>query len=51
VSIKLNEVEEVLTASSGQQHRVISELYFQMNYDTGEYKKVKKLKPITTDVY
>ncbi len=46
VSLKLNEIEEVLTnQATGQQHRVISELYFQMNYDTGEYKKVKKIRP------
>ncbi len=46
ISIKLNESEEILTSSNGQQHKVLSELYFQMNYDTGEYKKIKKLKPI-----
>lgn len=46
VSIKLNESEEILTSSNGQQHRVLSELFFQMNYDTGEYKKIKKVKPI-----
>jgi hypothetical protein len=46
ITIKLNESEEMLTSSSGQQHKVLSELFFQMNYDTGEYKKIKKMKPI-----
>ncbi len=46
ITIKLNEAEEVLTASNGQQNRVLSELFFQMNYDTGEYKKIKKFKPL-----
>jgi negative elongation factor A len=46
ITIKLNESEELLTSTSGQQHKVLSELFFQMNYDTGEYKKIKKMKPI-----
>ena len=35
---------------NGQQHKMLSELYFQMNYDTGEYKKVKKLKPLVMTI-
>jgi hypothetical protein len=44
-SIKLYEAEEILT-SMGQQHKVLSEFYFQMNYETGEYKKFKQYKQI-----
>ncbi len=50
VTIKLNEAEEVLTSANGQQHKVLSEIYFQMNYETGEYKKFKKIKPIVPGV-
>lgn len=49
VLIKLNEAEEILTTPNGQQHRVIGELYFQMNYTTGEYQKIKKFKQLTTN--
>jgi negative elongation factor A len=49
ITIKLNESEEYFTAATGQQHKVLSEIYFQMNYNTGEYKKIKKMKPIITN--
>ncbi|CAF0812308.1 unnamed protein product [Brachionus calyciflorus] len=45
--IKLNEAEELMTAPTGEQYQIIAETYFQMNYDTGEYKQIKKIKPIT----
>ncbi len=45
LTIKLNESEEIFV-SNGVQNKAISELFFQMNYDTGEYKKIKKFKPI-----
>jgi negative elongation factor A len=48
ITIKLNETEELFTASTGQQQKVLSEVYFQMNYETGEYKKIKKMKPISS---
>ncbi|RNA20575.1 negative elongation factor A [Brachionus plicatilis] len=44
--ISLNEIEETVTTVTGEHHQVISETYFQMNYETGEYKKVKKIKPL-----
>jgi negative elongation factor A len=47
ITIKLNEAEEIVQTTNGQQHKVLSELYFQMNFDTGEYKKIKKLKPLS----
>ncbi len=46
ITIKLNESEEFFTSSTGQQHRVLSEVFFQMDYNTGEYKKIKRMKPI-----
>ncbi len=46
IAIKLNEAEEIISSANGQQHRVVGELYFEMNYDTGEYKKIKKFKNI-----
>lgn len=48
ISIKLNEAEEILTSQNGQQLRVIGELYFQMNFETGEYKKIKKFKQLAS---
>ena len=47
ITIKLNEAEEIYTAPNGMQHKVIGETYFQMNYDTGDYKKLKKIRAIT----
>ncbi len=50
VTIKLNECEELISSTmTGQQHKVLSENYFQMNYDTGEYKKIKKIKPVMSN--
>ena len=42
IAIKLNEGDEIILTGNGQQQRVVAELYFEMNYDTGEYRKVKK---------
>lgn len=44
ITIKLNEAAEIVISADGQRHSVISELYFEMNYDTGTYKKVKRYK-------
>lgn len=42
IAIKLNEADEIIVTGNGIQQRVIAELYFEMNYDSGEYRKVKK---------
>lgn len=44
VAIKLNESEETILAANGQEQKVMAELFFEMNYETGEYKKMKRLK-------
>jgi negative elongation factor A len=47
ILIKLYEAEETLSSMvGGEQQKVLSEFFFQMNYDTGEYKKIKKCKPL-----
>jgi len=44
MAIKLNEAEEVVTMPDGQQSKVLTELFFHMNFETGEFKKVKHIK-------
>ena len=44
LSIKLSENEELLQLPNGHTQKIICEIFFQMNYETGEYKKIKKLR-------
>ncbi|XP_076436250.1 negative elongation factor A-like [Babylonia areolata] len=42
LNIKLSENEEVVGQADGTQKTVMVDTYFQMNYDTGEWKRFKK---------
>ena len=42
VTIKLSEADEVVTLSDGSSVTKIVETHFQMNYQAGEWKRIKK---------
>jgi hypothetical protein len=47
ITIKLNEKDELITDSNtGQQQQYFAETFFQMNTSTGEWKRIKKLRPL-----
>ncbi|GAB6023181.1 hypothetical protein CHUAL_008006 [Chamberlinius hualienensis] len=46
VTIKLSEDQETVTQSDGTTVNMMAEMHFQMNYNTGEWKRVKKYKKI-----
>ncbi len=46
VTIKLSEKDEtILDQSTGQPQQYFAETFFQMNTLTGEWKRIKKLRP------
>ena len=47
VTIKLSEkAETVLDQTTGQPQQYFAETFFQMNTTTGEWKRIKKLRPL-----
>ena len=47
VTVKLSEsAEGVATADAGQTAAVVAETHFQMNYATGEWKRIKKFRRV-----
>lgn len=48
VTIKLNESEETVTQADGTPIRCMVETHYQMNYNTGEGKRIKKYVKIDT---
>ncbi|KAJ8316891.1 hypothetical protein KUTeg_004795 [Tegillarca granosa] len=42
LSIRLSENREVLNQPDGSHKTVIADTFFQMNYETGEWKRIKK---------
>jgi len=46
VNIRLAEAQERVALPDNTHRDMISETYFQMNYDTGEWKRIKKFKEI-----
>ncbi|UJR25796.1 hypothetical protein I4U23_007146 [Adineta vaga] len=48
VTIKLNEKDEtILDQTTGQPQQYFAETFFQMNTTTGEWKRIKKLRPLS----
>ncbi|CAF0845093.1 unnamed protein product [Didymodactylos carnosus] len=47
VTIKLSEKEELSQDPNGGTQQCFAEFYFQMNYATGEWRRIKKLRPLT----
>jgi hypothetical protein len=46
VTIKLNEKDEIITdPNTNQPQQYFAETFFQMNTSTGEWKRIKKLRP------
>lgn len=46
MTIKLSEKDEtVLDQNTGQPQQYFAETFFQMNTSTGEWKRIKKLRP------
>lgn len=47
VTIKLTEKDELISdPNTGQQQQYFAETFFQMNTATGEWKRIKKLRPL-----
>ena len=46
LSIRLSEAEELVTMPDQTQKQKLVDTYFQMNYLTGEWKRVKKYKDL-----
>ena len=51
VTIKLNESEEDVRQPDQTIQRMVVETHFQMNYSTGEWRKVQKLRRLDQNVY
>ncbi|XP_050732140.1 negative elongation factor A-like [Eriocheir sinensis] len=49
VTIKLSEGEETVTQPDGPVLTMLAETHFQMNYNTGEWKRIKKYRPLPTE--
>ncbi len=48
VTIKLSEKDEIIPdANTNQPQQYFAETFFQMNTSTGEWKRIKKLRPTT----
>jgi hypothetical protein len=48
VTIKLSEKDEIITdPTTAQPQQYFAETFFQMNTSTGEWKRIKKLRPTT----
>lgn len=46
VTIKLSEGEETVAQPDGPVLTMLAETHFQMNYNTGEWKRIKKYRPL-----
>ncbi|XP_071522827.1 negative elongation factor A isoform X2 [Panulirus ornatus] len=49
VTIKLSEGEETVSQPDGTFITMLAETHFQMNYNTGEWKRIKKYRPLPTE--
>ena len=45
ITIKLSEKDETVFDQTGQSQQYFAETFFQMNTITGEWKRIKKLRP------
>jgi negative elongation factor A len=50
VTIKLSENQENVLQNDGTYATMIVETHFQMNYSTGEWKRIKKYRRLEEDV-
>lgn len=44
LSIRLSENKEIVTQADSSQKAMVVDTFFQMNYQTGEWKRIKKFK-------
>ncbi|XP_053630544.1 negative elongation factor A [Cherax quadricarinatus] len=49
VTIKLSEGEETVSQPEGTFISMLAETHFQMNYNTGEWKRIKKYRPLPAE--
>ncbi|KAG7162941.1 Negative elongation factor A-like [Homarus americanus] len=49
VTIKLSEGEETVSQPEGAFINMLAETHFQMNYNTGEWKRIKKYRPLAAE--
>lgn len=49
VTIKLSEGEETVGQPEGSLVTMLAETHFQMNYNTGEWKRIKKYRPLPAE--
>ncbi|CAL4102299.1 unnamed protein product [Meganyctiphanes norvegica] len=49
VTIKLSEGEETVSQADGAFVNMLAETHFQMNYNTGEWKRIKKYRPLPVE--
>lgn len=49
VTIKLSEGEETVPQPEGTFINMMAETHFQMNYNTGEWKRIKKYRPLPVE--
>ncbi|XP_076028765.1 negative elongation factor A-like [Oratosquilla oratoria] len=49
VTIKLSEGEETIAQSDGSLVPMLAETHFQMNYNSGEWKRIKKYRPLPAE--
>ncbi|XP_069182360.1 negative elongation factor A [Procambarus clarkii] len=49
VTIKLSEGEETVSQPEGTHISMLAETHFQMNYNTGEWKRIKKYRPLPAE--
>jgi len=49
VTIKLSEGEETVSQPDGAFINMLAETHFQMNYNTGEWKRIKKYRPLPVE--
>lgn len=49
VTIKLSEGEETVAQPDGPMLTMLAETHFQMNYNTGEWKRIKKYRPLPAE--
>lgn len=46
LTVRLSENQDAQTQGDGTVKPVMVETYFQMNYDTGEWKQIRKIRPL-----
>lgn len=46
LTVRLSENQDTQTQLDGSTRPVMIETYFQMNYDTGEWKQIRKIRPL-----